>query len=96
MRRGAGWLVLTSPADGLADRVEAGRRFQRLALGLKERSLAAHPMSQQLEEPKFRARIAKEHHAALVPQLILRVGYLDSYPAPVSLRRPVEWFVKTG
>lgn len=96
VKQGAGWLVLTSPGDTLADRLEAGRRFERLALGLRERSLAAHPMSQQLEEPEFRQRIAKEHGPDLAPQFILRVGYLDSYPAPVSLRRPVGWFVKAG
>ena len=79
-----------------ADRLAAGRRLERLALVLKARSLAVHPMSQQLEEPEFRRRIAAEHDPGMVPQFILRVGYLDSYPAPVSLRRPVEWFVKTG
>jgi hypothetical protein len=28
-------------------------------------------------------------------QWILRIGYLESYPDPVSLRMPASWFVQT-
>lgn len=27
-------------------------------------------------------------------QFLLRVGYLKNYPPPVSLHRPVEWFLR--
>jgi hypothetical protein len=30
-----------------------------------------------------------------VRHFMLRVGYLDKYPDPVSVRRPVEWFIRT-
>jgi len=30
----------------------------------------------------------------MIPQFLLRVGYLKRYPEPVSLRRPVNWFVQ--
>jgi hypothetical protein len=31
----------------------------------------------------------------MIPQFVLRVGYLDPYPDPVSPRRPVNWFLRT-
>jgi hypothetical protein len=30
----------------------------------------------------------------MIPQFVLRVGYIDKYPEPTTLRRPVSWFVK--
>ena len=60
----------------------------------RERMIAVHPMTQMLEEETWRKEIASKHRPGLLPQFILRVGYLDSYPDPVSLRRPVSWFVR--
>jgi hypothetical protein len=56
--------------------------------------VAIHPMTQMLEEEKWRPRITGDHDGEMIPQFILRVGYLDRYPEPVSLRRPVSWFVR--
>ena len=91
--QGAGWLVLTSPGSSPADLIEAGRRFERLALIAREHRLAIHPMTQCLEEEASRKHIAEKHRPDMLPQFLLRVGYLDRYPDPVSLRRPVSWFV---
>jgi hypothetical protein len=60
----------------------------------RERMIAIHPMTQMLEEKTWRDEIASEHDAGMIPQFILRAGYLDRYPEPVSLRRPVNWFVR--
>lgn len=94
--QGAGWLILTSRSDSVADIIDAGRRFERLALTAREMNLAVHPMTQILEEESGRAAIAANHDRTMIPQFILRVGYLDSYPEPVSLRRPVERFIRAG
>ncbi|MBU2551202.1 MAG: hypothetical protein KKB20_22510 [Proteobacteria bacterium] len=91
--QGAGWLVVTSPGTATADLIETGRRFERVALLARERGLALHPMTQVLEEEDWRRRIARDHGPGMIPQFILRVGYLDRYPPPVSLRRPVAWFL---
>jgi hypothetical protein len=64
-----------------------------MAQAARERGIGIHPMTQVLEEKSGRAAIAGNHDRHFVPQFVLRVGYLDTYPAPVSLRRPVEWFV---
>ena len=55
--------------------------------------LAIHPMTQQLEEKQFREQIVGALGPDMIPQFILRVGYLDRYPDPVSPRRPVAHFL---
>jgi len=92
--QGGGWLIITSRGEAVADLIETGRRFERMALIARERMIALHPMTQTLEEKAGQKEIAENHDSGIMPQFILRVGYLKSYPDPVSLRRPVEWFVR--
>lgn len=94
-REGAGWLVITSEGTSVRDLLECGRRFQRMALLAREKMIALHPMTQTLEEKNGQKNIRKNHGSGTIPQFMLRVGYLDQYPDPVSLRRPVDWFLKT-
>jgi hypothetical protein len=90
---GGGWFVITSPGESVADLIEAGRGFERMALLARERGVGIHPMTQLLEEETGRKEIASNHDAGMTPQFVLRVGYVDPYPDPVSPRRPVSWFV---
>lgn len=94
-RQGGGWLIITSEGQTVADLIETGRRFERMALMARERNLAIQPMTQYLEEKEGMQQIAANHAAGVVTQFILRVGYLKNYPDPVSLRRPVSWFVRS-
>jgi hypothetical protein len=94
-RQGGGWFVITSQGRTVADLIETGRRFERMALLARERNIAIHPMTQCLEEERGVNQIAANHHAGMIPQFLLRVGYLQRYPEPVSLRRPVSWFVQS-
>ena len=64
-----------------------------MALLARERNIALQPMTQYLEEAAGLNQIAANHPKDMYPQFILRVGYLKRYPKPVSLRRPVNWFV---
>ncbi len=93
--QGGGWFVITSTGESVADMIEAGRGFERMALMARERGVAVHPMTQILEEEIGRKGIASNHDAGMIPQFVLRVGYLDPYPDPVSPRRPVKWFLRT-
>ena len=93
-RQGGGWLVITSRGSTVADLIETGRRFERMALLARERNIAIHPMTQYLEEKSGVNQIAADHQASMIPQFLLWVGYLKRYPEPVSLRRPVSWFVR--
>jgi hypothetical protein len=93
---GAGFLVITSPDESVASLIDAGRRFERLALLLGERKLAAHPMSCLLEEAPWRSQAARETGAGGIPQFVLRVGYVDGQLPPVSPRRRVSDFTRVG
>lgn len=92
--QGGGWIVINSDGTTVEDLIETGRRFQRMALAAREKMIAIHPMTQTLEEKSGQKKVRENHKAATIPQFMLRVGYLENYPEPVSLRRPVEWFVR--
>ena len=92
--QGGGWFVITSNGESVADLIETGRTFERMALMARERKVAIHPMTQILEEEVGRREIASNHDTGMIPQFVLRAGYLDPYPDPVSPRRPVSWFLR--
>lgn len=66
-----------------------------MALEAKNKMTAIHPMSQTLGETRGRKHITENHSPGTIPHFMLLVGYLDKYPDPVSVRRPVAWFVRT-
>jgi hypothetical protein len=88
-----GWLTVTSRSTALPDVIEAGRLFERIALEVRERGIGLHPMSQALEEAPWREHLGGRLALAAPVQFVLRVGYLDEYPRPVSLRMPLARFV---
>lgn len=91
VQQGGGWLVLSgdSSVGGL---IETGRKFQRMWLKLRERSIAIHPMTQVLEEAASTDDVARELGVTGTPQFLLRIGYVKRHPDPVSPRMPVAWF----
>jgi nitroreductase len=94
--QGAGWFIIASEGGGVSDLIETGRRFERMVLMAREHKIGVHPMTQCLEEKTGQNEIALNHPPNVIPQFVLRVGYLDSYPDPVTLRRPVSLFLRTG
>ncbi|NWF53587.1 MAG: nitroreductase [Syntrophaceae bacterium] len=93
-KSGAGWLVVTSPDSSIPTLLEYGRVFENMLLKIRERKIAVHPMTQMLEEEPWKKQTAKELGLTGEVQWILRIGYLKSYPDPVSLRMPVSRFVQ--
>jgi nitroreductase len=89
-----GWILITSHDASVASLLETGRRMQRLFLKVRARSVGLHPMTQILEEPSTKHAIAGATGQGGHVQFILRVGYVSHYPPPVSLRRPVAWFLR--
>jgi hypothetical protein len=47
-----------------------------------------------LEEERWRPQVAREVGAGGPPQAVLRIGYVDATPPPVSPRRPLSSFVR--
>jgi hypothetical protein len=93
--KSAGWLLITSKDNSVATLLETGKRLQRLLLKIRERNIAIHPMTQILEEASTRQTLHSSMGISDNIQFILRTGYVTNYPQPVSLRRPVDWFVHT-
>lgn len=92
----AGWLLITSKDASVAALLDTGRRMQRLFLKVRARRIALHPMTQILEEPSTKLALRPTIGIDDPVQFILRVGYVVDYPPPVSLRRPVGWFLRKG
>ena len=91
----AGWILITSNDNSVASLLETGKRMQRLFLKVRERNIAIHPMTQILEETVTNKMLNSSIGIINPIQFILRIGYLKNYPEPVSLRRPVEWFIRS-
>ena len=89
----AGWLVITSSENSVETLLETGKRFQRIFLKIRDRKIAIHQITQILEEPETKQMINASTGINNSIQFILRLGYLKNYPEPVTLRRPVNWFV---
>jgi hypothetical protein len=90
----AGWLMITSKDHSVSTLLETGKRFQRMFLKVRDKSIAIHPMTQILEETATKNQVNTAIGISDEIQFILRLGYLKNYPQPVTLRRPVNWFVK--
>ncbi len=90
----AGWILITSQENSVAALLETGRRMQRLFLKVREKGIAIHPMTQILEEAPTQKILNQSIGISEPIQFILRTGYVKSYPPPVSLRRPVDGFVR--
>jgi len=91
---GAGYAIITGYGRTVAGMIETGRRYERMALLACKLNIGIQPMTQMLEMKKGLDVIGAEHSRKIDPQMILRIGYVKDYPAPVSLRRPVSWFVR--
>ncbi|MHA4807321.1 hypothetical protein ACX0G9_04420 [Flavitalea flava] len=91
----AGWLIITSKDNSTMTLLETGRRMQRLFLKVRDKGIAIHPMTQILDEPSINQSVNQSVGINDAIQFIIRLGYVKSCPDPVSLRRPVDWFVRT-
>lgn len=89
----AGWILITSKDGSVATLLETGRRMQRFFLKVREKNIAIHPMTQVLEEPSTQQTLNQSIGISESIQFVLRSGYVKDYPPPVSLRRPIDWFI---
>jgi nitroreductase len=83
-------VVLATPSDGPLAWLEAGEALQRLLLEITRRGLVASPITQAVEDPATRARLAGALTWHAHPQMVLRIGSAEPTPAtPRRLRRDV-------
>jgi hypothetical protein len=89
-----GWIVITQPAENIESWINTGRLYQAMHLKCRKMNIGFHPMNQVIEEKGFTNEA--NQYLALNEQImfIARIGYVKDYPAPVSVRRPVESFTE--
>lgn len=83
-------VVLTTGRDDDRDRLAAGEATSAVLLEATRSGLATAPLSQALELPETRARLAREVlHTPDHPQMIIRLGYpVNDDQLPETPRRP--------
>jgi len=69
--------VLTTETDDPVTRVKTGQAFEQIALLASSEDIAVHPMSQTLERPNLRTRLAEVLGTTENPQHLFRLGYTD-------------------
>lgn len=87
---GSGWLLLTGKAATVTELIRTGRNLQRIWLKVRERNIALHPMTQVIEEAVTAKALPSSLGITDDIQMVLRVGYVNYYPRPVSLRMPLQ------
>ncbi len=90
VERADGVLVLATPTDEPPDHLRTGEALSRLWLTATGGLLSVVPLSQVLEVPETRHALQQDVlGSALVPQLLVRVGWQETHrdPLPPSPRR---------
>lgn len=81
-------MVLYTVDDTARQWVRAGQALQRVLLTATAQGLSSTPMTQPLELPELRERLADPRNGLIVAQVVLRIGY--GPPAQAAPRRRLE------
>lgn len=87
-----GWIIITREDDIIEDCINAGRLYERISLSCRKLNIGFHPMNQVIEEDEFENLLNNDLKLKGKIMFVARIGYVNNYPEPVSLRRPVESF----
>jgi len=87
-----GWIIITSNEDNINGWINTGRLYEKINIRCRNLSIGFHPMNQITEEENYGKSTNKllGFNGKIV--FIARIGYVNIYPEPVSVRRPVESF----
>jgi len=88
----AGWIVITQKTENIESWINTGMLYQAIHLKCRKMNLGFHPMNQLIEEAGFEGETNTYLGINGKIMMIARIGYVNDYPAPVSVRRPVERF----
>ncbi|MDP3398016.1 MAG: hypothetical protein Q8S23_02630 [Bacteroidales bacterium] len=88
-----GWLLITQDQDSPENWIQTGRIYQRTNLRCRDLMIGMHPMNQMIEEANFEGDANRYLISNGKIQFIARIGYVDKYPEPVSVRRELKDFV---
>lgn len=83
-------MVIGTAGDGPVDWVRVGVALSDVLLAATARGLVASPLTQVLEVPALRARLATAIGVLGRPQMVLRMGWPQGMGSPPTGRRQVE------
>lgn len=89
----AGFAIITSKDNSIPELVNTGRTLERFLLKANELKVAVHTMSQILHEKPWKDEISSKLEVNGDVQMVLRIGYVDDYGKPNSLRRDIYDFI---
>ena len=87
-----GWIIMTIEADNSEGWISTGRLYQRVNIQCRNLNIGFHPMNQIIEENDFEKSGNKFLGFNGEVTFVARIGYVNHYPVPVSVRRPVKSF----
>jgi len=87
-----GWIVITQPSSTIESWINTGRLYQAMHLKCRKINIGFHPMNQVIEEEGFENEANTQLGLNGKIMFVARIGYVKDYPAPVSVRRPIESF----
>ena len=87
-----GWIVITQPLENIESWINTGRLYQAIHLKCRKMNIGFHPMNQLIEETGLESQANTYLGLNGKIMLIARIGYVNDYPKPVSVRRPVGSF----
>jgi hypothetical protein len=87
-----GWIVITQETDNIESWINTGRLYQGIHLRCRNMNLGFHPMNQIIEELKYAIQVNTVLNYQGKIMFVARVGYVEDYPDPTSVRIPVDKF----
>lgn len=88
----SGFLVITG-SNNTKELIETGIVLEKVWLNAVDLGISIQPMSQILEEDPYKAEISKKLNLDNNVQMILRIGYVDSYGKNSNIRRDLSEYV---
>lgn len=89
----SGFAIITSKDNSITELVNSGRILEKFLLKANELKVAVHTMSQILHEKPWKDEISGDLGVMGNVQMVLRIGYVDDYGKPNSLRRDIYDFI---
>lgn len=92
IEQGSGWILITNDVESINQLINIGMVYENACLKIRDKKIAFHPMSQPIEEKTVYEKLKNDLGITGEIHFIIRAGYVDEYPEPVSFRRDVVDF----
>ena len=88
------WIIITTKKETPTILMTAGADFLKIGIAGIEEKIVLHPMTQPIEEDEFKLRLKEALPVKGEIQFILRSGYVEEYPLPVSVRMEAKQVIR--